>query len=83
MNGHASNSTNQSVRAADKGWLEHGFEDSVNSGAEKRLLETKVLDWSFVYTQTAVMQHCICTRQRAQGEWVAVTAIRKAAMITP
>ena len=42
-----SNRRNESVRAADKGWLQHGFEDSVNSRAEKRLLVTKVLELEF------------------------------------
>ena len=46
MNRHVSNSRNESIRAADRGWFQHGFEDSVNSGAEKRMLVTKVLDWS-------------------------------------
>ena len=36
-----SNSRNESVRAADKGWFQHGFEDSVNSGTEKRLFKTR------------------------------------------
>ena len=47
-----SNSRNESVRTADRGWFQHGFEDSVNSGAEKRMLVTKVLDWS------------LCTRKK-------------------
>ena len=56
----------------------------MNSGAEKRLLETnKGCGLEFVYTQTAVMQHCISTRQRAQGEWAAAAAIGKAAVIKP
>ena len=46
MNGHAPNSRNESVRAADKEWFQHGFEDCVNYGAEKRLLEDEVLDLS-------------------------------------
>ena len=35
------------------GWFQHGFEDSVNSGAEKRLLETKIVDWSFCVHTTS------------------------------
>ena len=45
------NSRNESVRAADKGWFQHGFEDSVTSGTEKRLHVIKVLNW------------CSCTRK--------------------
>ena len=33
--------------------------------------------------QTAVMQHCISTRQRSQREWVAAAAIGEAAVIKP
>ena len=36
-----------------------------------------------MYTQTAIMQHCICTRQRAQGEWAAAAAIGEAGVIKP
>ena len=56
----------------------------MNSGAEKRLLETNErCGLEFVYTQTAVMQHCISTRQRAQGEQAAAAAIGEAAVIKP
>ena len=64
MNEHASNSRNESVRAADKGWFQHGFEDSVNSGTEKRLLVTKVLDWGLC---THKPQLCSTAYAHAKG----------------